>query len=105
MLRLLYNYLMGYTIYVENIKCNGCESTIKKALLKLPNVKDVSVSIESGAVEIKGDAYRTAVSSRLYSLGYPEKGHNSTLVKAMSYISCAIGKVSKIRYPDARSDG
>jgi copper chaperone len=87
--------MMEHIFIVENIKCGGCESTIRKALLKIPNVEDVSVSFENGAVRVKGDADRTAILTRLYDLGYPEKGHNSVLVKAKSYVSCAIGKVNK----------
>lgn len=86
---------MEHIFIVENIKCGGCESTIRKALLKMPNVEDVSVSFENGEVKVKGDADRTAILTRLYGLGYPEKDHNSILVKAKSYVSCAIGKVSK----------
>lgn len=85
---------MEKTFFVENIKCGGCESTIKKALLKIPNIEDVTVNINNGSVTISGDANRTAVLSKLRSLGYPETGNNSVLVKAKSYISCAIGKVN-----------
>lgn len=80
---------------LENIKCEGCKGTIRKALLKMPGIQDAKVDIETGTVTVKGNPDSSAVLGKLYSLGYPEKGNNSLLVKAKSYFSCAIGKVSK----------
>jgi len=80
---------------LENIKCEGCEGTIRKALLKMPGVNDVTVDIDKGIVTVQGDPDPSAVASKLYSMGYPEKGNNSLLIKAKSYFSCAVGKASK----------
>jgi copper chaperone len=79
---------------VENIKCGGCENTIRKALLKIPMVEDVSVNIQTGTIIITGGAERKPILEKLYELGYPEVGDNSFISKAKSYVSCAIGKVS-----------
>jgi len=79
---------------VENIKCGGCENTIKKALKKLPMVEDVAINIETGAVKITGNSERHLILDKLYELGYPEAGENSLLSKARSYVSCAIGKIT-----------
>lgn len=80
---------------LENIKCEGCKGTIRKALLKMPGVQNAHIDIETGTVTIKGNPDNSAVLAKLYSLGYPEKGNNSLLVKAKSYFSCAIGKINK----------
>lgn len=80
---------------LENIKCEGCESTIKKALLKMPGIEDVAIDIAKATVTVKGNPDNSAVLSKLHSLGYPERGHNSMLIKAKSYYSCAVGKVNK----------
>ena len=79
---------------VENIKCVGCENTIKKALKKIPLVEDVAINIETGTIKITGAGERQLILDKLYELGYPELGDNSFISKAKSYVSCAIGKVT-----------
>lgn len=80
---------------LENIKCEGCESTIRKAIMKMPGVQDVTINVTEGTVTLTGNPDTGALLGKLHSLGYPEKGHNSLLIKAKSYFSCAVGKVSK----------
>ncbi|MEK6548158.1 MAG: heavy metal-associated domain-containing protein [Bacteroidota bacterium] len=82
-------------ILVDNIKCGGCISGIKNALLAFPGVKSVEISLEEEKVQIQGDNLdRAAYVSKMDSMGYPEKGNNSILKEAKSYVSCAIGKVT-----------
>ena len=85
-------------ITVENLKCNGCASTIQKGLLKLKEVENVEIDVETSTVEISYEGNQDSIieyKSKLAALGYPEAGSkNSTLSKAKSYVSCAIGKVS-----------
>jgi len=60
---------MQYNFKVENIKCGGCT---------------------------KADT-RHAITKKLTKLGYPEMGtadSDRLMVKAASYVSCALGKVS-----------
>lgn len=90
-----YREIMEKQFELENIKCEGCESTIRKALIKMPGIENVLVNVAQSTVTVIGTPDTGAVLGKLQSLGYPEKGHNTLLVKAKSYISCAIGKVSK----------
>lgn len=82
-------------IHVENIKCTGCSQTIQKSLLSQPGVMSVHVNTEGGLVDISGDDTmdREHLVNRLNSLGYPEVGNNNLLKKAMSYVSCAAGRL------------
>ncbi len=89
---------MSYIIQVENIKCNGCATTIKNKLLDMEGVDEVSVTIEAGEVMIEGDgSRRQAVSDELLRLGYPESGTaegiKAAAAKAKSFVSCAIGRL------------
>lgn len=60
-------------ILVANVKCGGCANTIRSELLKLPGVKNVTVTIEQGSVEIEYDVIsREVISSKLKEIGYPE---------------------------------
>ena len=80
---------------VENIKCYGCMTTITNALLKIKDVEYVAIDEDKETITVDGVIDRELVLHKLADLGYPEKGHNSIISKAKSYVSCAIGKVSE----------
>lgn len=93
-------------IFVENIKCGGCASSIKKQLMALDQVVEVSVDIASGSIFVTADsvasedeALRRALCERLLKMGYPEKGSVEGLkaagAKAKSFVSCAMGKMGQ----------
>lgn len=85
-------------IHIENLKCQGCASTIKKGLLKIDEVKELIIDVEQSLIEIsyEGDAsVMEKCKAKLKSLGYPEVGGNTTFSMAKSYVSCAIGKINQ----------
>lgn len=86
---------MKQQYWVENIKCEGCIHSIKSTLMKISGVNDVFVNLESGMIEIQGNPEQNAIREKLNEMGYPEIGHNSFAKKAKSYVSCAIGKITK----------
>jgi len=86
---------MNVFIEVENIKCGGCVNSIKSNLLKIDQVDDVEISIEENTIFVMGLVQKSAILSKLNELGYPEKGTNSVLKKAKSYVNCAIGKLNE----------
>ena len=86
-------------IEIENLKCGGCEKSIKKGLATLGEIADVVVDREHKLVIFSGDrSVRDAVVNKLRSMGYPEKdslsGIDAGLANAKSFVSCAIGRVS-----------
>lgn len=87
---------MTYELTVENIKCSGCAHSITTSLKKLQGVTDVAVDIEHGIVrvEAKDGTEREAITEKLHHMGYPEPGKGSGLIRATSYVSCMIGKVT-----------
>ena len=84
---------MEQQIQVENIKCGGCMNSIKKSLLQLPGVEDLKIELETEIITVRGAVDRGVLVEQLNSLGYPERGHNTTLKKAKSFVSCAMGKI------------
>jgi copper chaperone CopZ len=80
---------------VENIKCGGCMNSIKTALLKFDGVTEVSIDKEIDTVTVNGTMNREDVVNKLNDLGYPEKGNNTLIRKAKSYVNCAIGRMSE----------
>jgi copper chaperone len=82
-------------IFVENVKCGGCMTSIKKGILELAGVTHVDIELEEEKITIEGDHLnRAAITKKLDGMGYPEKGNNTFFKEAKSYVSCAIGKVS-----------
>lgn len=86
--------MITYQIFVENIKCGGCLNSIRGALLKINGVTGLEILKEEDKVTVTGWAIdKEVVIKKLAALGYPEKGNNSLMNKAISFVSCAIGKV------------
>lgn len=86
---------MTSEIQIENLKCGGCASTIKKGLLGLEEVSDVAIDLESSKVSVTAtNSDLTAVKEKLSKMGYPEVGDKNTIAhKAKSFVSCAIGRI------------
>lgn len=91
---------MAITLQVENIKCGGCANTIRKRLLEIEGVSDVTVKVEEGEVEVEAEeSLRPQLVETLANSGYPEtgsvEGFSSVKAKATSFVSCAIGRMDK----------
>jgi copper chaperone CopZ len=68
---------MKTTFKIENLKCQGCVSTVTNGLLSLDGVVDVQVDLSTSVVQIvySGDTDRTdEFAAKLKSLGYPKAG-------------------------------
>ena len=58
---------------LQNIKCDGCVKSIKTAMEKHDNVKEVIVAKETGDVTIVGEnLVNSSIVAELTALGYPE---------------------------------
>ena len=84
---------------VENIKCGGCENSIRKGLISIAGVNEVLIDREQQRITLlANEAERSTIADKLRSIGYPEQGSlsgiQSGLAQAKSMVSCAIGKVS-----------
>jgi copper chaperone len=70
---------MTTTIYVDNIKCDGCTNSITHNIKKNNWVKDVFVDIMDGSILITSEDEGILdkieeIKESLASIGYPEKG-------------------------------
>ena len=85
-------------ILIANLKCGGCESTIKSKISEIEGVESVIVNHDDDSLTITyaGNATRTDFTSKLHSLGYPEATEeNGLLLKLKSYASCVVGRLNK----------
>jgi copper chaperone len=86
-------------ITIANLKCGGCETTIKKALLKIDGVSSVKIDHENDAVTLTFEDHvdREKITNKLHSLGYPEAtDENGLLLQLKSYASCMMGKIDNL---------
>ena len=89
---------MKSTLIIQNLKCGGCANTIITKISSLDNITDVEVDVEASSVSFtfQNAVELQTVKEKLAHLGYPIEGDKNTLVsKAVSYVSCATGKMSQ----------
>lgn len=88
---------MKQQVVVQNLKCGGCANTITTELNKLQGVDNTKVDESTAIVEFEStEEAKEAVANRLDELGYPiDSDSNSILKKAKSYVSCAVGRITK----------
>ena len=87
--------MMRTDIQIENLKCVGCAATIKKGLLAINTVSEVTVDVENSMVSVVSTPEnRMMIKEKLSKLGYPETGTKNTILhKASSFVSCAVGRI------------
>lgn len=84
------------TLYVENLKCGGCENTVRKILEGIQGVRNVIVNSENGSIEFdQGDNLKITKKAIqfLKKAGYTPLGESNFKAKAISYVSCMRGKL------------
>jgi copper chaperone len=89
---------MKQVFEVENIKCGGCMNTIRKGLENLSGVQTAEPENVQGTVTVEFDESIISadqIARKLSSMGYPLAGENNLGAKAVSYVSCMIGRVTK----------
>ena len=85
-------------IMIENLKCHGCANTIRKELSRIEGVSKVEIEMEDSSVNVEFDELlvpKENILKKLARLGYPESGHNSLKSEVVSYVSCAVGRMTK----------
>jgi len=85
------------TIEILNLKCGGCANTIKKGILTVEGISEVSVDVETSKVSFNAanETITALVKEKLSKMGYPEIGDANTIIhKAKSFVSCATGRMT-----------
>lgn len=102
---------MKTQLLVDNLKCGGCAATIKRELKKIAGISDVEVFPEKSEVDVTYNEKTNLnlVYEKLNSIGYPltgteQGGLEKVTTNLKSYVSCAIGRLSKNEEPDKSQD-
>lgn len=88
---------MRSKLFVQNLRCNGCASTIRKALLEIDGITEIQVLPCEDKVTFSAinEYTNVAATLKLKNLGYPTfDSSNSFNDRVKSFISCAKGKLS-----------
>lgn len=83
---------------VENLKCGGCEHTVHSLLSKMEGVDSVLADAETGAITVhySGAYFDEEKAIKILSnAGYTPEGTSTMTDKVKSYVSCAVGKLTK----------
>jgi copper chaperone len=85
---------MKELLIVNNIKCGGCETTVRNSLTKIEGVQNIRVDASTGEVEFDYPNETTLgqIKQKLNNLGYTENDPNF-VDTAKSYVSCMLGKI------------
>tara|TARA_R110002049_G_scaffold91642_2_gene228151 strand:- start:464 stop:739 length:276 start_codon:yes stop_codon:yes gene_type:complete len=89
---------MKNTLNIQNLKCGGCANTIVTQLSKLEGISEVEVNNDTHEVSFNtiSEAEIETVKNKLSDVGYPIVGDaNSLPKKAKSFVSCAVGRMTK----------
>ncbi len=86
---------MKTTLYIQNLKCEYCDSIILKMLSKLKHISNVSVKHQYATVTFEHEAAADVIQVKktLSKIGYPPFGDKNNLFKrAKSYLNCAVNQ-------------
>ncbi|WP_394973033.1 heavy-metal-associated domain-containing protein [uncultured Croceitalea sp.] len=89
---------MKTILEIQNLKCGGCENTIRKKLSKLHFINNLNINLEESAISFAPISREetTLVALKLSEMGYPVRDETNSLAKKVkSYMSCAIGRIQK----------
>ena len=80
---------------LENLDCDGCANTIRRAMLRQPGLLSVHIDVKGARVSLscEDDVDRSHIVSVLENLGYPPLGRNTMLAIARYKLSCELGKI------------
>jgi copper chaperone CopZ len=87
-----------WSAYVENLKCGGCEKTVKNLLMDLEGVASVNVNADIRKLDMHYEGHESIeekAKKALHRAGYAPVGESTLRDKAVSYISCMKGKLTK----------
>lgn len=90
--------MMNTTVQIQNLKCGGCANTIVIELAKIKGITEVTVNNDTDEVNFNHNSEEefNIAKKKLSDLGYPIAGEQNSLhKKAKSFVSCAVGKMTK----------
>lgn len=88
---------MKTELILQNLKCEGCASTILKTAVSIEGISNPKINSSKSLLTVDFMSHNALMKLylKLASIGYPVEGETNTIIdKAKSYVSCALGKFS-----------
>jgi len=85
---------MKTTLYIQNLKCGGCEATVINRISALKGISNISIKLQYGTITFEHETNEDIVEVKqiLSRIGYPPFGEKNDLgIKVKSYVNCATG--------------
>ena len=92
--------MISEKIYIANLKCGGCATTITNELSKIKGVTNVHVDHENDSIDVTYEnVKRDKLVQKLHELGYPEATEeNGLILQLKSFASCMVGRVHNLTH-------
>lgn len=58
------------TVKIKGMSCNHCVNSVREALAKLPDIKDITIDLEAGEARFDGDVAQESVKQAITAIGF-----------------------------------
>lgn len=58
------------TVKIKGMSCNHCVNSVREALAKLPDIKDITIDLEAGEARFDGDVAPESVKKAITAIGF-----------------------------------
>lgn len=58
------------TVKIKGMSCNHCVNSVREALAKLPDIKNISIDLEAGEASYEGEVSAESVKQAIAAIGF-----------------------------------
>ncbi|MDG1730348.1 MAG: heavy metal-associated domain-containing protein [Algibacter sp.] len=79
---------MKTTLYIQNLKCGGCETSVINRISALKGISNISIKLQYGTITLEYETNKDieAVKHVLSRIGYPPSEEKNEIIEKVSLI-------------------
>ena len=58
------------TVKIKGMSCNHCVNSVREALAKLPDIKDITIDLEAGEARYEGEVTKDSIKQAITAIGF-----------------------------------
>ena len=58
------------TVKIKGMSCNHCVNSVREALAKIPDIKDITIDLEAGEAQYAGEVDPESVKQAIAAIGF-----------------------------------
>ncbi|WP_419174892.1 heavy-metal-associated domain-containing protein [Desulfosediminicola sp.] len=58
------------TVKIKGMSCNHCVNSVREALAKIPDIKDITIDLEAGEAKYAGEVDPESVKQAIAAIGF-----------------------------------